>query len=1033
MCPRAGGRGAVSCQVLCGLRQVVFAGLVLVWLTGGVHGGTACDAVEGYYVPNGEDYRGHLNVTETGIPCQKWSEQAPHRHDTPVPNVLTGVGDHNFCRNPNGLEHPGCFTMNPSIRYQFCAVGPPCGWTPPATILQFKPPSGTHLQIGQTVKIVCYPRPCQIYYTLDGSVPATASAILYARPIVVTRNTTVKAVSFFGANNTLRREAFYTLPPPSAPRSVYFSPLPSEVVRGPVLVLLKGLNVNDTVLIFKNEALRGSPYEGPFWLNETTNVTAVINGEHIVRASYVFAATGVPVEMYPVSGKYIGGVSCLVYQAGPQATYAVSVNHSVWRQLTKFAFSIDTVGTNLVEVRSTSLGGVVNLVWRTYEVVEATPPLLLPAPDAVYTQPIRVTCKDPMGRALTLEEENKKEFGYTLRLDVPGRFPVNCTYVDDLHHARAQHVVYELQSTPLPRPLLLPACGRTFPMTPLLLVPAIVPPPDVGDARDPLRLRLHAASTGATLQKLLGGHSYLLRTTQAEATNVTVTLFTRSSLPLEADSPPLICRYEVLPLGSSATPWFLVRPPREDYSGWVSGLLRQLASCLSFGTQELVFAETIGPFVMLQLRRLPTLLRMEYYTRTGDCLRGRLGLADLRNETSGTIQLARWWTAQTSSSSATTGAGVTVVVEGWGLGSGRYRLVRQEFPCNDLGVRHLAREALNSSSLQLLFVVDTPGSYKLCASFNDAFYTVPSNGLLLVNTSRLPVPNPVPCGGPSTGPISATADLDSKGSYSYLFVSIDAGLWHRVAAGAVVHVARLTASVTSATLAVATDQRSEASAVCVFYLPRGEVPKKVTYKWGVTSTYEGRSNVVLAVNGSFAGERHVELRAYRSRRNDTNESPPAMGERVLEGSVADVPFFTSLGTRMGAFTVSDRLLTLVGGAEESPVFVVVSIDGTSLHAEPLTLALSPLATAMHSCENCTSGWCFRDQCVCIGEANRTAYFCVERASPPPTPHADSSRFGLLLVYLLMLGAICLLVALAIYRGNRLHASQHASERAVVES
>ena len=30
--------------------------------------------------------------------------------------------DHNYCRNPDWEEKPWCYTMNPSIRWEFCAV-----------------------------------------------------------------------------------------------------------------------------------------------------------------------------------------------------------------------------------------------------------------------------------------------------------------------------------------------------------------------------------------------------------------------------------------------------------------------------------------------------------------------------------------------------------------------------------------------------------------------------------------------------------------------------------------------------------------------------------------------------------------------------------------------------------------------------------------------------------------------------------------------------------------------------------------------
>ncbi|EKF32065.1 hypothetical protein MOQ_004093 [Trypanosoma cruzi marinkellei] len=1006
---------------------------LLVWLAGDVgvvHGSTTCDPVEGYYLPNGEDYRGHVNFTEMGISCQKWNEQQPHRHDTHVPDSLTGVGNHNYCRNPSGLERPGCFTMNPSIRYQFCDVGLPCRWTPPETVLQFEPSSGTELRADQPVKITCYPRPCEIYYTLDGSVPTTSSGIFYFRPIVLSRNTTVNALALFASKKTLQRQAFYSTLPRPAPSGAYFIPLPPEVSQGPVLLFLKGLRDNDTALIFKNEDLRGFPYEGPFWLNESTNVTAVINGEHLVRASYVFMTTGVTLEMYPASGKYIGGVSCLVYQSDSQANNTISINGLSWQPLSEFVFILDTVGINVVGVRSISLGGVMNAVWRKYEIVESIPPVLLPAPDVVYTEPIRVTCKDPMGRALAVDKKDD-ELIYSIRLDIPGRFSVNCTYLDDLHHTRSAHAVYEVKPIPLPMPLLRPECGRSFPMISLLLVTTIVPPPDTGCERDPRRLGLNASSTGATLQEISGNGSFLLKPTQTDAINVTVTVSTHSSSPLEADSPPRTCRYEMLPLGLSVTPWFVGRIGYENRSGCFDLLLRQLSKCLSFGTTELIFIQTIGPFVMIQLQRLPTSLRMEYYTRTGDCLPDKM-LTDVRNETSGLIQLARWWAANRTSSSLdfVTGVGITIVVKGWGLDSGEFHLVREEFPCNDIGVSYSTRNSLDLFSLQLLFVIDTPGSYKLCASLNDALYVVPSNGTLIVNSSRLPVLLPAPCGGRSEGPVDVVLDMASQGVNPYLFVSIDNGFWYRVEARTAVHVANLTPSVTSATLALTAGQRSVASEVCVFYRPQGEMPRKATYKWAVAFTYEGRSNILLSVNGSFSGESRVELRAYGPWKGEANDSVSTVNETALQRSVSDIPFFVSLGTFMGSFTVADSFLTLVGAADEYPVSIVVSVDGTSMDAEPLNVALSPLAIAMHSCKNCISGWCFGDQCVCIGETNHTAYLCVENPLSPTNPESGASRSKLLMVYLLLLAVVFLFVGVAIYHGTKRGVPKPESEGGV---
>ena len=66
----------------------------------------------------GRDYTGTANTTDTGIPCQKWSDTQPHGHP------FTHVGNHSFCRNPVGanLNQLWCLTTNPKIQAQYCSV-----------------------------------------------------------------------------------------------------------------------------------------------------------------------------------------------------------------------------------------------------------------------------------------------------------------------------------------------------------------------------------------------------------------------------------------------------------------------------------------------------------------------------------------------------------------------------------------------------------------------------------------------------------------------------------------------------------------------------------------------------------------------------------------------------------------------------------------------------------------------------------------------------------------------------------------------
>ncbi|XP_070575319.1 uncharacterized protein [Ptychodera flava] len=102
------------------------------------------DAHECYEDKNAIDYRGSVSLTREGIPCQKWTDQFPNMHHyTPEYYPYRGLGDHSFCRNPNGDEHGAwCLLSNPwgghlhvrgmFIMRGYCDVGEPadsCNYT----------------------------------------------------------------------------------------------------------------------------------------------------------------------------------------------------------------------------------------------------------------------------------------------------------------------------------------------------------------------------------------------------------------------------------------------------------------------------------------------------------------------------------------------------------------------------------------------------------------------------------------------------------------------------------------------------------------------------------------------------------------------------------------------------------------------------------------------------------------------------------------------------------------------------------------
>ena len=75
---------------------------------------------------NGAYYTGNLNkasglTSSSGLTCQNWTSQSPHSHSRTARNYPNrGIGNHNYCRNPDGEPGLWCYTTDPSIRWQYC-------------------------------------------------------------------------------------------------------------------------------------------------------------------------------------------------------------------------------------------------------------------------------------------------------------------------------------------------------------------------------------------------------------------------------------------------------------------------------------------------------------------------------------------------------------------------------------------------------------------------------------------------------------------------------------------------------------------------------------------------------------------------------------------------------------------------------------------------------------------------------------------------------------------------------------------------
>jgi len=81
----------------------------------------ACESLkEGGLDP--DNYSGCQHLTRSGRTCQKWTSQSPHGHSsTPANKADKGVGDNNYCRNPdNDGGGIWCYTSDPATRWEYC-------------------------------------------------------------------------------------------------------------------------------------------------------------------------------------------------------------------------------------------------------------------------------------------------------------------------------------------------------------------------------------------------------------------------------------------------------------------------------------------------------------------------------------------------------------------------------------------------------------------------------------------------------------------------------------------------------------------------------------------------------------------------------------------------------------------------------------------------------------------------------------------------------------------------------------------------
>ncbi|KAA8592240.1 hypothetical protein FQN60_017695 [Etheostoma spectabile] len=74
----------------------------------------------------GLEYRGEQQSSSSGLTCLNWTNTTRDYDVQLHPDTQTGVGDHNYCRNPDSSERPWCYITGPdgTVQKQFCTVDP---------------------------------------------------------------------------------------------------------------------------------------------------------------------------------------------------------------------------------------------------------------------------------------------------------------------------------------------------------------------------------------------------------------------------------------------------------------------------------------------------------------------------------------------------------------------------------------------------------------------------------------------------------------------------------------------------------------------------------------------------------------------------------------------------------------------------------------------------------------------------------------------------------------------------------------------
>lgn len=769
--------------------------------------GDYCQGAEYYIVPDGRDYRGSVNVTASGIPCQKWSSQVPHAHETKYPDPALGIADNNYCRNPFGDATVGCFTMDPDVAYQECDIGAPCTATPvPSTQgVMFSLPNNTIMPYGSFLCVTCTAA-CDLYYTTDGSVPSQSST-LYEHCFTLYQSSRVRVVAYFLSGSILIGDQSYGVS--MQPTTGSFYPAPGQYTS-PVLLFVR---INDSIVaadvFLPNVTNPISVGTTGAWLSQSGYAAAVTNNTLVAAGTYEFnIPSPQPPSIFPDAGTFFGGVTCLVYPLPRVNAIYVAFNDSAYQVVSGQTISLTTVGTTVLRLKAMYFDGTTSTASFELTVIDEPTAVCTPPPGH-YDVAVNVSCTAPRGDATIQWNGTAREF---VILAESGQYNLTIVYSDDTNAQRISSALYVLTPRQLESPVLLP-CGGRFAYLSVAVQPSVV--------------------TGGVMQLTTAdsvrivNSSGVVQLTAELAGNATVqSIAVPISDPMLSTSNVTTCVYSFYGYGSNSTQ--LLR------AAFVVDQQR-LGLCLALTSTAAILSTTLGQYQIISMTNVPTALVDLYNERLFSCL-------SVQGPTSSSFSAVMSYTL--SSTAVTVGASINVTLTGVHLENSIVKMVQDSFTCNDIGI------LLQPTTGVATFTALTSGTFRLCAVSSGAAYGVP--GPLLAVAAQRRVVSVVPCGGSVTQSVSVAVN-----SASGTLVSVNGGQWSSVAT-IVVRASQLPLVLSAV--------NGDATEHCTFYAPTS-VPSNLTYQLTLLNS-SGVDVTVVGVVG-IGGAMSLSVQSARCNINTT--------------------------------------------------------------------------------------------------------------------------------------------------------------------